>query len=119
VPLEATPVVKLAARDELESRLDDSLNSLRVRSVSRSEQTVDHLCLFTRWYYRPQARRTGEAVFEETGEQSKQQLMRAISRVYRQAQAARDKKQSAQKKTSGESSGQAPARVAPKTTRKR
>jgi hypothetical protein len=37
----------------------------------------------------------------------------------RQAQAARDKKQSAQKKTSGESSGQTPARVAPKTTRKR
>ena len=60
----------------------------RVRSASRSQQTVDHLCLFTRWYYRPQARRTGEAIFEETGEQSKKQLMRAISRVYRQAQAA-------------------------------
>ncbi len=37
----------------------------------------------------------------------------------RQAQAARDKKQSAQKKTSGESSSQAPVPVAPKTTRKR
>jgi excinuclease ABC subunit C len=90
VPLEATPVVKLAARDELESRLEDALNSLKVRSASRTQQTVDHLCLFTRWYYRPQARRAGEAVFEEEGEQSTKQLMRAISRVYRQSQAARE-----------------------------
>jgi hypothetical protein len=37
----------------------------------------------------------------------------------RQAQAARDKKQNAQKKTSGEAPSQAPTPVAPKTTRKR
>jgi hypothetical protein len=37
----------------------------------------------------------------------------------RQAQAARDKKQNAQKKTAGEDSSPAPAPVAPKTTRKR
>jgi excinuclease ABC subunit C len=85
VPLESAPLVKLAARDELESRLDDALSSLAVRSA-RAQQTVDHLCLFTRWYYRPQARRVGEAVFDEDHSQPRKHLMRAISRVYRQSQ---------------------------------
>jgi hypothetical protein len=37
----------------------------------------------------------------------------------RQAQAARDKKQSAQKKMSGEASSPTPAPIAPKTKKKR
>jgi len=86
VPLEATPVVKLAARDELESRLDESLSILAVRSAKSTQQIVDHLSLFSRWYYRPQARRVGEVIFDEGREQSRKQIMRAISRVYRQAQ---------------------------------
>jgi len=90
VPLESAPIVKLAARDELEARLEEALNFLKVRSASRAQQTVDHLCLFSRWYYRPQARRVGEIVFEEANEPSRKQLMRAISRVYRQTQAAHE-----------------------------
>jgi len=87
VPLEPAPVVKLAARDELESRLDDALSTLAVRSAKSTQHTIDHLSLFTRWYYRPQARRVGEVVFDDGREQSRKQIMRAISRVYRQAQA--------------------------------
>ena len=90
VPLESTPIVKLAARDELESRLDESLNALAVRSAKSTQQTADHLCLFTRWYYRPQARRAGEVIFDEEHEQPRKQIMRAVSRVYRQAHASRE-----------------------------
>jgi len=90
VPLELTPVMKLAARDELEARLDSALASLAVRAARSTQQTVDHLCLFTRWYYRPQARRVGEIIFDDAGDLSRKQLMRAISRVYRQAQSQRE-----------------------------
>ena len=86
VPLEESPLVRLAARDELESRLDDALNTLAVRSAKSTQQMADHLCLFTRWYYRPQARRVGEAIFTEAHEVPKKPLMRAISRVYQQGQ---------------------------------
>jgi hypothetical protein len=86
VPLEGTPLVRLAARDELESRLDDALNTLAVRSAKSTQQMADHLCLFSRWYYRPQARRVGEVIFTETDDVPKKPLMRAISRVYRQGQ---------------------------------
>jgi excinuclease ABC subunit C len=81
------PVVKLAARDVLEARLEDSLADLRVRLArlrGGTQQTADHLCLFSRWYYRPQNRRVGEACFAEAdGEIAKRPLLRAISRVYR------------------------------------
>jgi excinuclease ABC subunit C len=86
VPLEAAPVVKLAARDELAARLDSALNSLAVRSAKSAQQIVDHLGLFTRWYYRPQARRVGEVVFDDADGRPQAQVTRAISRVYRQAQ---------------------------------
>ncbi|MBV8113896.1 MAG: UvrB/UvrC motif-containing protein [Silvibacterium sp.] len=87
VALDASPVVQLAAHDELETRLDAALNTLAVRSARSTQQLVDHLSLFSRWYYRPQGRRTGEVVFEGAPGQVKKQLMRAISRVYRQSQA--------------------------------
>ncbi len=92
VPLEETPLVRLAARDELESRLDDALNTLAVRSAKSSQQIADYQCLFSRWYYRPQARRVGEVIFVDTNgvelgnEVPKKPVMRAISRVYRQGQ---------------------------------
>lgn len=88
VPLDAPPVVQLAARDELEARLDAAFNTLAVRSARGTQQLADHLSLFSRWYYRPQARRIGEVVFEDAAGQTKKQLMRAISRVYRQSQVA-------------------------------
>jgi excinuclease ABC subunit C len=102
VALDAPPVVQLAARDELEARLDAALNTLAVRSAKRTQQIADHLSLFSRWYYRPQARRIGEVVFDDAPGQSRKQLMRAISRVYRQSQT-----------TAGETSQPIPASAIP------
>jgi excinuclease ABC subunit C len=89
VPLteSGAPVVKLAARDVLETRLEESLDQLRalqIRLRGGTQQMADHLSLFSRWYYRPQNRRTGETCFTEPGEEiAKRPLLRAISRVYR------------------------------------
>jgi excinuclease ABC subunit C len=88
VALDAPPVVQLAARDELEARLDTALDTLAVRSARSAQQLADHLSLLSRWYFRPQARRTGEVVFEDAPGQAKKQFVRAISRVYRQSQNA-------------------------------
>jgi hypothetical protein len=98
VPLEDTPLVRLAVRDELESRLDNTLQSLQAVSAATAQQTVDHLCLFSRWYHRPQARRVGEAIFVEStrgeshGEIPRKPLLRAISRVYRQGQSSTEQR---------------------------
>jgi excinuclease ABC subunit C len=91
VPLDESgaPAVKLAARDELESRLDDALTVLWSQTKEirgGTQQTADHLCLFSRWYYRPQAKRVGEVCFAQPdGEFPKKSILRAISRVYRQS----------------------------------
>jgi excinuclease ABC subunit C len=87
------PLVKLAARDELESRLDEALRSVPTGATARAnmQQVADHICLFSRWYYRPQAKRVGEVVFAESGgEAPKKALLRAISRVWRQGQGGRE-----------------------------
>lgn len=91
VPLDA-PVVTLASRDELEQRLDRALAELTPPARGRSPrrpppaELADCLCLFTRWYYRPLTKRTGEIVFaEDSGEIPAKALLRAISRVGRAA----------------------------------
>ena len=91
VPLQegGAPVVQLASRDTLEARLDEALTALQEKTI-RSESTqqiADHLCLFTRWHYRPQNRRIGEICFFEAEDVPKRPLLRAISRVYRQGHA--------------------------------
>jgi excinuclease UvrABC nuclease subunit len=86
IPLDESgaPVVKLAARDELESRLETALAALQ-ESTGGPQQTVDHLSLFARWYYRPQIKRMGEVCFAEPDDAlPKKAILRAISRVYRQ-----------------------------------
>ena len=110
VPLDDTgaPAVALASRDELETRLDEALAALTEKSGARGfvsghgfsrvdkdskasgasapegTQTADHLSLFARWYYRPQAKRVGEICFAEPdGALPKKAMLRAISRVYR------------------------------------
>ena len=100
VPLEP-PVVTLATRDELDQRLDAALSELtpeperRGGKKTRSGEIADYLCLFSRWYYRPLAKREGEVVFA-AGEGSipSKALLRAISRVY-QKQAIRARGQGA------------------------
>jgi excinuclease ABC subunit C len=88
VPLEG-PV--RSAKDLLESRLEEALSELqRSGAKSVSSQTLsDHLALFTRWFYRPAARSTGEMVFAGAdGEVSRKPLLRAISRVAARANSA-------------------------------
>ena len=103
VPLDESgaPAVALASRDELESRLDEALAALEVAAAS-PQQTADHLSLFARWYYRPQAKRIGEVCFAErevfptqakdasVGHLSKKAVLRAISRVYRASASSTD-----------------------------
>lgn len=77
--------VTLAARDELEARLDTAVAELRLHAPESAgaQQTADHLSLFRRWYYRPQATRLGEVCFTQPdGELPKKAVLRAISRVY-------------------------------------
>jgi hypothetical protein len=84
VPLEPSPA---SVVDTLEERLEKALSSLEGMSPSRptTSQIEDHLALFTRWCFRPTAKRTGEAVFADTGGIPHKPLLRAISRVARGA----------------------------------
>jgi excinuclease UvrABC nuclease subunit len=85
IPLDESgaPAVKLAARDELELRLENALAALQEQTAV-PQQTADHLSLFARWYYRPQAKRIGEICFAEPGGTlPKKAILRAISRVFR------------------------------------
>ncbi len=86
VPLEGS-VVTQATRDELEQRLEAALVKLmpakRRRGEHRSGEVADYLCLFSRWYYRPQAKRAGEIVFAgEDGKAPAKTVLRAVSRVW-------------------------------------
>lgn len=87
VPLSEEGVaVQTVSRNVLEERLQQTLSELTL-SISKSKpssQTIaDHLCLFSRWFYRPQARRVGEVFFaDDIDFLPKRQILRAISRVY-------------------------------------
>jgi excinuclease ABC subunit C len=90
VPLEASPSTAPVA-DTLEERLQTALLTLESMSPARpsTPQIEDHLALFTRWCFRPLAKRTGEAVFAGAdGAIPHKPLLRAISRVARGATAA-------------------------------
>lgn len=90
VPLDAAAVT-VASRDELEQRLETALAELhspeerRGRRLAKGAGDIaDHLCLFSRWFYRPQVKRVGEAIFaDEEGRIPLKAVLRAISRVYR------------------------------------
>lgn len=89
VPLEPSP--SGPAADTLEERLQTVLHALESTSPSRpsTPQIEDHLALFTRWCFRPLAKRAGEAVFAGVdGAIPHKPLLRAISRVARVAAAA-------------------------------
>jgi excinuclease ABC subunit C len=88
VPLDESgaAAVRLASRDQLTARLEAAMALLRTQASSCSgagQRTADHLCLFSRWYYRPPAKRVGEICFAESGDEAAPKaLLRAISRVY-------------------------------------
>ena len=90
IPLDESgaPAVKLAARDELESRLDNALAGLQAHAEENSgaQSTADHLSLFVRWYYRPQTKRVGEiCLAKHDGELPRKPILRAISRVHQKS----------------------------------
>jgi excinuclease ABC subunit C len=90
VPLDPSPATAPPV-DTLEERLEKALHSLEEIAPSRpsTAQIEEHLALFTRWCFRPVAKRTGEAVFAEpTGVIPHKTLVRAISRVARGAAVA-------------------------------
>ena len=75
-------------RDVLEQRLTDALarlNQTLSKSRTDNQTLADHLSLVNRWYYRPEAKRTGEAVFYNPEKAlPAKQILRAISRVFRE-----------------------------------
>ena len=78
-------------KDLLEARLDEALAALdQLAPKSRSSQALsDHLALFTRWYYSPVARRTGEVIFAGSdGHLPRKALLRAIAQVAARAAGA-------------------------------
>lgn len=105
-PLGEAPVTSTPnhSKNELESRLDQALDTLR-QSLQRpsSGLLADHLALFRRWFYRPAAKRTGELLLTQPelaqpegsappqGSTASERAipakaaLRAISRVYRAA----------------------------------
>jgi hypothetical protein len=86
VPLE--PSSGGSVLDTLETRLDQALTTLEAISPSRpsTSQIEDHLALFTRWCFRPAAKRMGEVIFADSrGAIPHKPLLRAISRVARGA----------------------------------
>jgi excinuclease ABC subunit C len=80
-----------SASDTLEERLEQALGELEPMAPTRpsTSEIEDHLALFTRWCFRPVAKRVGDIVFADTGGVIPHKpLIRAISRVARSAAAA-------------------------------
>ena len=85
-PLAEGPVT--TSRDELETRLEAALATLR-QSLQRpsSGLIADHVSLYRRWFYRPATKRTGELTLTPPGGTlPAKAVLRAVSRVYRAAQ---------------------------------
>ena len=93
VPLSAEGIaVQTVSRNVLEERLQQTLTALMTPSAKSrptSQTIADHLCLFSRWFYRAQARRVGEAFFaSDLDSLPQRQILRAISRTYSNSQLA-------------------------------
>jgi excinuclease UvrABC nuclease subunit len=82
----AGAAVQTVSRNILEERLQQAfadLTSQATRLKASSQILSDHLCLFSRWFHRTQAQRTGEVFFADDADSLPQrQILRAISRVF-------------------------------------
>jgi len=89
LPVEPNPPATRTARGVLESRLEEALASLAVASEPSATIRQGHLALLKRWYYRPEARRTGEIFFpnDQDGWPLKA-ILRGIGRVAAKANTA-------------------------------
>jgi excinuclease ABC subunit C len=66
----------------MESRVQEALASFPARTTSTTLETMEHLALLKRWYYR--SSRVGEIFFvDEKGALPMRRLVRGIARVYR------------------------------------
>jgi len=81
--VEAASEVKLA-RGVLEARLETVLTELAaIKGASSATARQGHLALLKRWYYRPEARRTGEIFFPDAeGHWPVKAILRGIGRVF-------------------------------------
>ncbi len=69
----------------MESRVQEALASFPAANASTALETMEHLVLLKRWYYR--SNRVGEIFFaEEKGTLPMRRIVRGISRVYRAEQ---------------------------------
>ncbi len=79
----AIPVVPKLARGVLESRLESALAAL-TQSAAAPPSTIrqGHLALLKRWYYRPEAKRTGEIFFPDAEDRWPiKSIVRGIGRI--------------------------------------
>ena len=71
-----------AKSQSMESRVREALDSFPPARAKSALETMEHLALFKRWYYR--SRRVGEVFFaDDRGVLPLRRLVRGISRVYR------------------------------------
>jgi len=71
-----------AKSQSMESRVREALDSFPPARAKSTLETMEHLALFKRWYYR--SRRVGEVFFaDDRGVLPLRRLVRGISRVYR------------------------------------
>ncbi len=78
-PIQSTEHTK---SQSMESRLQETLDSFPRATPTTVLETMEHLVLLKRWYYR--SRRTGEIFFaEEKGALPMRRVVRGIARVYR------------------------------------
>ena len=77
------PTATKLARSVLESRLEDVLSTLcRPSAPASATERQGYLALLKRWYYRPEARRTGEIVFPDAeGHWPVKAILRGVGRV--------------------------------------
>jgi hypothetical protein len=71
-----------AKSQSMESRVQHTLNAFPPGSAKSSLETMEHLALLKRWYYR--SNRTGEIFLADAkGELPMRRIVRGISRVFR------------------------------------
>jgi len=76
------PSTEPAKSQSMESRVQEALDSFPPARAKSALETMEHLALFKRWYYR--SRRVGEVFFaDDRGVLPLRRLVRGISRVYR------------------------------------
>jgi hypothetical protein len=83
IPAGSAPKRK-PARGMLEARMEEALSALAEASGAPSVTLRQgHLALLKRWYYRPEARRTGEIFFPDAeGHWPVKSILRGVGRVF-------------------------------------